>query len=853
MRPIKLTLQAFGPFVQKTTIPFENLGTSNIYLISGITGSGKTSIFDAICFALFNTSSGENRGNQTLRSHFADDSIESYVEFDFMFNNEKYSILRYPSYERKKSRGDGTIIQPSKVQITLPNGKIIEKQKEADIFITELLGVDINQFSQIALLAQGEFLKLLNSDTQTRGEIFRNIFKTWDFANFQNKLKEKTSEYKNKYQETQNSIIQYISTLISQEENLTALCEKYKENKCFDNLDKLISLLDIQNKEDNKKLKTIQKEIQRLETTIETSQKEFQTIQNKINLLNQKENLTAQKEKLDLEFKHIEKEYKNRIEINKEIQNTNFEIKKSQENYQKALKLKELHSAKEKIELDLNLKTEELKNIQNKIKDFKFLHLKKISNEYCLLEEEKIQKQELFIKIQQEIKKLTEEYNNSYNTYLETQAGILAKSLKNNTPCPVCGSITHPKKAKIKNENLTKEFIDKLKKELEKENEILLNISKECSILNEKSDFKSKEFEIKQKNYELNIEKTKYNISDINYEEEILLLTKLQNSINDEITSLNNEIISIISKIEAITDKKDLSDINSILDINENLNKKLQLLQNKLSETENNYNQKNIELNTVKSKIKLLDEQLNNIKETDISGIKNIEAKIEQYKFSIIDFNKQIEEIISRKSINEKNLENIIIKNKEYIKISALYKDYKILSDCANGNLKGQARIAFEQYIQGYYLDLVLYEANKRLKIMTQNQFQLFRKKDTSSHQSKIGLELEVMDFHTYKKRSTKTLSGGESFKAALALALGLSDCVSNFSGAINIDAMFIDEGFGSLDSESLELAMEVIFDLSDTNRLVGIISHIDDLKTKIPNQINTYKTQNGSILKTSF
>ena len=197
MRPLKLTMQAFGAFKDKVEINFENLGQNNIYLISGITGSGKTTIFDAICYALFNSSSGTNRGNQTLRSHYALDNTESFVELEFLFNNEKYKVLRHPSYERKKTRGEGNILEQAKAELFLPNGKIIEKPKEVDEFIENLLGINVSQFSQIALLAQGEFLKILNSDTQTRGEIFRNIFKTWNYANFQNKLKDKVFEYKN--------------------------------------------------------------------------------------------------------------------------------------------------------------------------------------------------------------------------------------------------------------------------------------------------------------------------------------------------------------------------------------------------------------------------------------------------------------------------------------------------------------------------------------------------------------------------------------------------------------------------------------------------------------------------------
>lgn len=853
MRPIKLTLQAFGPFVDKTTIPFEKLGISNIYLISGSTGSGKTTIFDAICYALFNTSSGTNRGTQTLRSHFAKDEIESFVELDFIFNNEKYSILRHPSYERKKARGEGIITQQAKAQITLPNGKIIEKQKDVDDFVKELLGIDANQFSQIALLAQGEFLKILNSDTQTRGEIFRSIFKTWDFANFQNKLKDKVFEYKNQYQNLENSILQYISNIVSKENELENLCKNYIENKCFNNLDELIDLLNKQNAQDNNNLIEIQNEITKLEKNIEFTQNEFQKIQNKINLQNQKENLIKEKEKSELDFENIKKEYEQKDKIENEIQKLSLEIKKADEDYQKSLKIKELLLNKEKINSGLILKNKEKEKLQEKINIFKLQHLQNISNEYTFLEKEKTIKQTLFIKQQKETESLVKIYNKEFNSYLEAQAGIIAQNLKENEPCPVCGSLVHPNVAKLKDENLTKEHIDSLKNKLEEENEKLINLSKECSILNEKIKLKSKDFITISKKYNLDIDLAEYKIPANNFEEIIEEHFELLEKIEKEILLFNNEIISIDSKIEGIKNESTLSDIDLILSLHEKLNKDLITLQEKLKNIEESYNNKNIELNSIKSKIKLLEEQLQNEEKLNISIILNLENKIQEFKQKISNYDKEIEIIISRKSINERNLKEISLKNKEFIKISSLYNNHKILSDCANGTLKGKTKIAFEQYIQSYYLDLVLFEANKRLKIMSNNQFQLTRKTDTFSHQAKVGLDLEVIDFHTFKKRSTKTLSGGESFKAALALALGLSDCVSNFSGAINIDAMFIDEGFGSLDSESLELALEVIYNTSNTNRLIGIISHIDELKTKIQNQINTFKTQNGSTLEINF
>ena len=251
MRPLKLSMQAFGPFPSKVEIDFSKLGKGNIYLISGVTGSGKTTIFDAICYALFNTSSGTNRGSLTLRSHYAPDNIESYVEFSFLFNEQEYKVVRYPSYERKKSRGEGVILERSKALLYLPDGKIIEKANEVDSFIEELLGLNVTQFSQIALLAQGEFLKLLNADTQTRADVFRNIFKTSNYAEFQGSLKNKKSEYEKEYDNLSSLILQNIKDVIVFNDELAHLQDKFSQNDCFDSLDEFISLLDKQNNSDN--------------------------------------------------------------------------------------------------------------------------------------------------------------------------------------------------------------------------------------------------------------------------------------------------------------------------------------------------------------------------------------------------------------------------------------------------------------------------------------------------------------------------------------------------------------------------------------------------------------------------
>lgn len=853
MRPLRLKMQAFGPFPSEVEIPFENLGQGNIYLISGVTGSGKTTIFDAICYALFNTSSGSNRGTTTLKSHFAKDNVESFVEFCFLFNGEEYKIIRYPSCERKKAKGEGTIVQQAKAQLFLPDGKIIEKVKEVDEYIIELLGINAAQFSQIALLAQGEFLKLLNADTSTRAEIFRNIFKTWNFANFQNKLKEKMLFYKNEYENLNASILQYFSDVICTDEQISQLKDKYLLNGCFDDLSIFIKLLNHQNENDDKFLEKIKKDVLILENKIKISQNDFLKIQNKINLKTQKANLEAENKKINTIFSNIKKDYENLKNDRLLLKDYSTKIEKLENDYKKAIQIKEFNLLSDKLKLQIEEKTAILKEIKEKIIEFKINHLKCKSNEYLKFRLDKDNAQKEFLEFEEVTKNISLEYVQKYNEYLKMQAGIIAKDLKENEPCPVCGSLKHPNIAKLENIELNKEIIDALKQKCDSANLKLADLSKLASILLEREKFQKSDFEKLSKKYDLKIEIDKYQVDESDFDFEI---TKLEGEIEknkEEIASLESESKVVIAKIQTLM--SDLKNINpnEIIIQNNDLKEKYKTLEQKIENIESDYLKISQELNANKSKIELLSVQLNEFKGINEDNFEKITSEIKSFEGEISKLDESTKQILVRKSINDKVCEALKIKNREFIKISDTYKDYKILSNCANGNLKGNARIPFEQYIQGYYLDLVLFEANKRLRLMSQNQFQLLRKKDITSLQGKTGLDLEVMDFHTFKKRSTKTLSGGESFKAALSLALGLCDCVSNFSGATNMESMFIDEGFGSLDSESLDLAMDVIFNLTNGNRLIGIISHIEDLKSKIQNQILTYKTQNGSLLELNF
>ena len=769
-----------------------------------------------------------------------------------LFNNEQYKVVRHPSYERKKSRGEGVILEQAKAEIYLPSGKIIEKTKEVDEYIENLLGINVSQFSQIALLAQGEFLKILNSDTQTRGEIFRNIFKTWNYANFQNKLKDESLLLKNKFEHIKASTLQYISDIVALDDELKNLKEKYIKNNCFDSLDELIELLQKQNKNDDKILKSSKKEIENIENTIKTLYSTYQTIQQKRGLIIQIEEINSSIKNQKEDFALIEKEYINLENLKKDEQKINLEIKKLDEDYKKSLEIKDLKKAICNLEKELKFNNKETIKWNEFLNDLKLNYLKFNYNLYLELEEELKNKQKEFLNFKEENENLSKEYLKKYNEYLSKQAGILAQELIKNKPCPVCGSIEHPNPAQLEESDLSKELIDKLKNELDIKNNELSILAQNCSILVERVEYQKNNFKKLSSQFKIEIEEKYHNIEEMDFEREIEETIKEINLIKEKINAISSQISEAQAKIELLS-RNMSSNIEEILLNHDNLLKEKNNIEEKIKNIENSYISKKVDLNNNISKLEILNKQIKELDYIDISDLDNISSQIKQNEDEIKKIDSSLQEIFLRKGINSNALDLIKEKNKEYNEISKQYTNYKILSDCANGMLKGKARIPFEQYIQGYYLDLVLFEANKRLKTMTNNQFQLLRKKDSFALNSKSGLELEVMDFHTFKKRSTKTLSGGESFKASLALALGLSDCISNFSNTLNIEAMFIDEGFGSLDSESRELALDVVFDLSTNNRLIGLISHIDDLKNKIQNQINVIKTQNGSKIEINF
>lgn len=928
MRPLKLIISSFGPYAGKVELNMNELGKKGIYLISGDTGAGKTTVFDAIIFALYGEPSGNIREATMLRSKYAEEESETFVELTFSHRGRDYRIKRVPRYERPKKRGTGTIEQPAEAELYFDDGTLITKPKQVTNEIETLLGMDRNQFSQVSMIAQGDFLKLLIADTDERQVIFRKIFKTDFYQKMQEELKKKKLDTEKRLNSLNDILLQNYSSIIfsetvdnEQAENVRRgeipqdeiieiltkilefsrdrqkgiLAEKEKLAKKVDELKNSIDLI-LRNKKIDIEILKIQSDIRSEEKSLEFLN---ESLKNKESNIKQIENLKKESAKLELEissYGEIETKEKQKILIEREIKDLGLIIAKNNRDIE-TLKI-ELNRKKEEYKLleNIGIDYEKLLKIQEKHNNDSVIAKKllKSFDEYMILYKNKENMQEKYMLISKNELQLAEAYEKKNKLFLDNQAGVLALSLRDDEPCPVCGSLKHPKPAKHIFEAPTEEEIKALNADLEK-------IRKEEKDLSEKAGMLSGKWKIQRdliREFFYDVFKDEESgacksfseflkLEGIKFEKLRIEAIRVRREIENRISDENNRIKEIDSKLKEITGKiKKAEELKNIIPGYEN---KIEELVNKLSiDRENlksgeakldelisytdeirkkctfeNKSEANEKINSLNKKIDLL---VSDIEKADksysectdrINKLRGSEEQIKKQKedCSVLDeqqllsdkdavekelsvINEEEKEVYHLIANNEKILKNIEEITGEYSKVSDEYVSIKALSDTANGNLSRKEKIMLETYVQMRYFDRIIARANTRLMLMSESQYELKRKREAGALNRQSGLELNVIDHYNGTERSVKSLSGGESFKASLSLALGLSDEIQASVGVIQIDTMFIDEGFGTLDENSLDQAINVLQRSAGKNRLVGIISHVGELKNQIGKQI---------------
>ena len=1038
MKPIKLKFQAFGPFVEEQGIDFSEIANDGLFLITGPTGAGKTSIFDAISFALYGKGSMEERERTNIRSDFADENIETYVQFEFYLKDKRIEIYRTPSYEKVGKDGKKNIKNPYARMIMFQDDKLIIEECGSDKVtkkVEELLNLNYQQFRQIVMLPQGEFRRFILANSNEREEIFKRIFDISLYEKFEEKIDAMYKEIKRKLEDNKKEVeIIAKGILIDTEEfqefvNNSDLSPKkiiQHINQEVEQIHKSLETINIQKNENQSILKNLEEKLQKIKSNNELIDKR-EAIKKELQELSKQKETMVQKEELLRKLDKVEKIIpyeENWINLSKDLkekkillEKLNIELlereekqgtidetfNKFEEDYQKiSLRNKEIEELNEKLEslknyeqLDqefqklskqLGEKNKELSKIESEISQNKKVfeenehyitanedinieilerNLKDIVkyenscndliNEYLNFTDivkryREIQKEKN--DIEQLINRLRDELDRKTHEIILTQAYRLAETLEEGKPCPVCGSIIHPDPAKSEGQIVTEKEIEDLNKKIERaeekrneivnkyetikgendgtESRVMTNYKRICEELaieqkeptemkshienikktlqeklkvqqkeyDEKKDIVNKIKSLKEENKKIKlsldilqkkkevlqqeIDELKSKILQINMKKKTVaehLEGKTLKDINREIEEINQFITNTSSKYEEIRKAKEanLQEIHSLKGKIATITGDINQLSSKVKESEEKLNKmiRDMELvnyenyKSLKDKLYLKDqlEEEIEIYNLELQKKKNL---LEEYERSVKNIGK-IDELPLVEEINEMKEKNeILIRNEtslENKKVSLkttklemeklqkeaqqIEKDYNMIVNLRNVS-KGDndSKVSLTKYVLTYYFEEIIMHANERLMKLTNNRYVMRRSTEVLDARRKEGLEIMVLDHNTGKERHIKSLSGGESFEAALALALGLADVVQSHSGGISLDTIFIDEGFGSLDPNSLDRAIEVLLELNDSGRAVGIISHVEELKERIFDKIEVIPTAEGSFIK---
>ena len=921
MRPITLTLSAFGPYAGKTTIPFEDFGTQGLFLITGDTGAGKTTIFDAITYALYGESSGDARDDSMFRSTYADPSTPTFVELEFEYAGKRYTVKRSPKQLRPKERGTGYTEQKPSIILGIDNSAPITDIKTANAKLIEILGVDFKQYSQIAMIAQGQFRELLLADTKKRAEIFRNIFKTLPYLNLQKKLQEDANALFGQVADKRKSAKQYVSGATCHEDNSHAdelKLAKAKVEKGEMSIGDMCELIQAIQDEEQKLADDTKSESKKLQEVSNELQKQIDAIKAYLQNKKQHDDAITEKErrekedrpKLDDALAEAKSHQEEIDALAKEIPQLELVMPKYKTLTEREAELKqnekatsENKSASEEAEgrrdtLDKQIKAKdaELQGIKDPGAEIATKEARKTQLEndarnlgslkaditaYHAEESKLPQLQDQAKSAESEREAASKDYEEKYHLFIAEQAGYLAETLEEGMPCPVCGATHHPRLAEKASEAPTKKELENLKEQVDalrcKAEDAAKNYSIKKTALETKRDalmpriasllgdcefgksldgIKTKQEEIQKEVAQidnglksLNKQKNRKATLEKELPQDREKLTK----ITGELSSLSSAKAGLVATHTSLTEqcnniKKELAyptedAASTALKSKKALKKKLE---DAITGAQNNIQQYNNNLATLEGKIKTLAELIKNEPKGNAEEIEQQKAEALNKKNGKDSL---VQALTTNVTINQGILRNVKRTSNDLADLEKEYQMKKNLSDTANGQMSGKARISLETYVQTAYFDRIIQRANTRLMVMSNGQYEL-RRRTTFSGNGQTGLELNVLDHYNGTQRDVRSLSGGESFKASLSLALGLSDEIQESAGGIQLDTMFVDEGFGSLDENSLQQALKALNELTQGNRLIGIISHVADLK-KIDKQIVVTKdSENYSSIK---
>nr|WP_300129558.1 SMC family ATPase [uncultured Butyricicoccus sp.] len=1077
MRPIKLTISAFGPYAGTVELDMDKLGTTGLYLITGDTGAGKTTLFDAITYALYGEASGRNRSVGMLRSKYADAKTPTFVEMVFCYRNAQYTIRRNPTYERLALRGDKMTQESAKAELTMPDGRVMTKIKAVDTQIQEILGLDYGQFTQIAMIAQGDFRELLQAKTDKRREIFRYLFQTERYQKLQSRLSKDAKELAEQYQDIARLVAQCVRTVRCPQGH--ALEEEWDAVKAGQR-DLTQTVLTLQGlvdaDEDSRKncleqLEKIEKQISELE---EKNRQAQQTIQWKNSLENLRQQHAQMEQKLQMLEQKVDAAQQNMTQAHQiaeqialeqtllpryeELERKTEQLEQSQQEWnriqqkmpKKQQELEEIQeqieTCKEQLSSLKNVETElqqltytrkeleqyarELQTLSDKWTDYQQITVKnsqavqqleqvEISLKQCdnwleqdrkelncvqdagqqlaiyenehnrLLERERQLKQldskhsnylellaqletaqQHFLHIQHEYEHKQRQFEAQNRAFLNGQAGLLAKDLVDGMPCPVCGATEHPHLAQLADQVPTEQALEQAKKDVETAlleerqasgaalavrtkletaqadlctladallgddmlqglaqrlyaqqqilNEELIQIDQkvytakrimkrreilQTQISRQEQEQRQLTAEVQSKRDavtssaaqmqaarkdtqklacdlfgECPLEQLEQKLSQQTTEtaqRQTLLerqicdktaMKEQRDTLETELPRMENQREALQQQIKDFTVEQtvlyttieerktqishlqkelhytDLMAANRAID---QMKREKESIQAAWTQAQEQAAQAKQEVSKMEGQIQTLKEQIAAAPEIALDDVLAQKQQVQTEKNQI---QAQKDQLTAALTVNMDNLHQLEQIGKQQTELENRLKWVRALANTANGEIVGKEKVMLETYAQAAYFDRVVERANLRFRVMSGGQYDLVRRKEAGNLRSQSGLDMDVIDHYNGSCRDVASLSGGEAFMASLSLALGLSDEIQQSAGGIQLDTMFVDEGFGTLSEDALGQAMAALQNLTEGGkRLVGIISHVPELKSRIARQVVVSKDKSGN------
>lgn len=928
MRPLKLTMTAFGPYADKTVIDFGELN-NGVYLITGDTGAGKTTIFDAIVFALYGEGSGSGRSSEMFHSDYVDKFTDTVVELDFLCRGKEYQVIRTIHY--KKKRGDGSAGAISKNAVLYCEGELpTEKETAVNARVTEILGLDEKQFRQIVMLAQGEFRKFLESKSDAREQILGKLFDNRIYVDFQNRLKMAAEELRKEREEKEREIAFYLSDGLTAEELKiqTEAGEKKKEEleERISRENRAIDLL--------QKKQTTAKQHNDRRNDLEQAEKNYEAVTRAIG-----EKLvlstSLEKEKQETE-KNLPMLDKLKLQIlNLQKCSEDYErLEKLSEERENILKRLKLHKSREK-EAEQKEKSclEEQEKIQNALNALKYVEVEVTKAEHEL-EGQRVRKQQL-IELKERLQKVFRQreelakkqqkwrvqqadyeacagsYMEKNRSFLAAQAGILAESLRGDIEkyesgiCPVCKTVVGKEQlsrlAQLEENVSTKEDVEKARAIMEEAQQRSSEYARDCEVQKNTIEMGKKDaldfaYELfgqsiewdtliqpdylmhqiekqneKSKDKQERLEELKKKLEEKKALEGRLselkkLLENAKNALEESkgMFTQQEKLFAVVeTEIEAlrkglIFESKEKAEEQRIL-----LEGKKNILEEAAEKAESSLNDCREELSNLKGRQETLFLHKEKLRKS-MEAVIEMECWLEKYKACPVpteEMDIQLKERLAAKKALETEREGLLVSlencrkslkiverlQKELKKTEKAYENLWKLSSLANGQSGEGGKYSFSRYVLGTFFEEIIEQANFHLNRMTGGKYELIRQQEAGRKNESAGLGMVIFDAYTGERRDTASLSGGEAFQVSLSLALGLSDVVRSRSAGYTLDTMFIDEGFGSLDEQALEQAMEVLHEISGDSRQIGIISHVAKLSENISQKIYVKRSPKGS------